>query len=50
MKQITIITENGLIVDIEKIPDDIEIKVRERDNLLNSTIWTQKRNIKIKGM
>lgn len=38
--QITIITNDGIIQDIQDIPGDIEIKVRESNNLINSTIWT----------
>jgi hypothetical protein len=40
--QITIITKDGIIQDMENIPANIEIKVREHNNLINSTIWTNK--------
>jgi len=42
--QIEIIIKNGIIQDIKNIPDNIEIKVREHNNLINSTIWSNLRH------
>jgi len=43
-RQIEIITSGGIIQDIKNIPEDIEIKVREHNNLINSVIWSKRKD------